>query len=296
MVNGVQLALDDVDEGEPYLHRHLQGRRPGRSNGDPPAPQKKISTRIIGVVGPTFSGDTDATGPIFTRSVCASRPLDNPALSNEGCPTFHRALPTTSPRLRADRRLHSKNPRQGEEGVRHRRRHRLRQGLASPTGVPRTGGSSRSTPHRQRRPAEADRLHRDPSDRKVKSIQCRRSLLRRLLREAGLLAKELRRAGLDTGPFVSVTDPTTRTTSVARVPRTPRARCCPASAATSRPTRTVRSSSRTTRRSLGQDPGAYSAEAFDVANSIISVPEDAGRQPDACVRSSRLTPTSTTRA
>jgi branched-chain amino acid transport system substrate-binding protein len=69
------------------------------SQGDPAtatplATQIVNSQKIVGVVGPAFSGETEATGPTFAEAGLAtvSPSATNPDLSKNGWDTFHRVL------------------------------------------------------------------------------------------------------------------------------------------------------------------------------------------------------------
>ncbi|MFT4164516.1 MAG: branched-chain amino acid ABC transporter substrate-binding protein [Microlunatus sp.] len=69
------------------------------SQGDPekatPLATQIVNTpKIVGVVGPAFSGETEATGPTFAEAglVTVSPSATNPNLSKNGWDTFHRVL------------------------------------------------------------------------------------------------------------------------------------------------------------------------------------------------------------
>ena len=74
------------------------------SQGDPEkatpiASQIVNDQKILGVVGPMFSGETNATGEIFNEAklVTVTPSATNPDLSKNGWDTFHRLLGTDEP-------------------------------------------------------------------------------------------------------------------------------------------------------------------------------------------------------
>ncbi len=96
ITNGINVALADFEKANPNCKVTMQAYD---SQGDPekatPLAQSIINDdSIIGVVGPTFSGETDATGPAFNEAglVTVSASATNPALSTNGWTTFHRVL------------------------------------------------------------------------------------------------------------------------------------------------------------------------------------------------------------
>jgi len=96
ITNGINVALADFKKDNPNCKVSMQAYD---SQGDPekatPLAQQIINDdAIIGVVGPTFSGETDATGPAFNEAglVTVSASATNPDLSTNGWTTFHRVL------------------------------------------------------------------------------------------------------------------------------------------------------------------------------------------------------------
>jgi len=95
ITNGIQVALADFEKANPNCHVTMKAFD---SQGDPekatPLAQEIINDDYIGVVGPTFSGETDATGPAFNEAVLVtvSASATNPDLSTNGWTTFHRVL------------------------------------------------------------------------------------------------------------------------------------------------------------------------------------------------------------
>jgi branched-chain amino acid transport system substrate-binding protein len=96
IVNGVKVALDEFAADNPDCNVEF---KEFDSQGDPEkatplADEITGDDSIIGVVGPTFSGETDATGNTFADAglVTVSASATNPDLSQNGWDTFHRLL------------------------------------------------------------------------------------------------------------------------------------------------------------------------------------------------------------
>lgn len=96
IVNGAKLALEEYNADHEDCKVTLQQFD---SQGDPEkatplATQIINDEKVIGVVGPTFSGETDATGEAFNEAglVTVSPSATNPELSQNGWDTFHRLL------------------------------------------------------------------------------------------------------------------------------------------------------------------------------------------------------------
>ncbi len=96
IVNGAKVAMAEFTEANPDCEVEL---KEFDSQGDPEkatplADQIVNDDSIIGVVGPTFSGETDATGQTFADAglVTVSASATNPDLSGNGWDTFHRLL------------------------------------------------------------------------------------------------------------------------------------------------------------------------------------------------------------
>lgn len=104
--NGANVALADFRKANPDCDVTMQLFD---SQGDPeiatPLAAKIINDdSIIGVVGPTFSGESDATGAAFSEAglVTVSASATNPDLSKNGWKTFHRVLGNDATQAPAD--------------------------------------------------------------------------------------------------------------------------------------------------------------------------------------------------
>ncbi len=94
--NGVQMAIDKHNTANPGCQVQL---KPFDTEGDPQkatqiAPQIINDAFTIGLVGPAFSGETNATGPVFDQAglVAVTASATNVTLSEKGWKTFFRGL------------------------------------------------------------------------------------------------------------------------------------------------------------------------------------------------------------
>ena len=94
--NGVQLAIDKHNAANPGCQVQLI---PHDTEGDPQkatqiAPQIINDAFTIGLVGPAFSGETNATGDVFNQAglVATTASATNVTLSEKGWRTFFRGL------------------------------------------------------------------------------------------------------------------------------------------------------------------------------------------------------------
>jgi branched-chain amino acid transport system substrate-binding protein len=94
--NGIQLAVDKHNAANPGCQVQL---KTFDTEGDPQkatqiAPQIINDAFTIGLIGPAFSGETNATGPVFNQAglVAATASATNVTLSEKGWRTFFRGL------------------------------------------------------------------------------------------------------------------------------------------------------------------------------------------------------------
>lgn len=97
IVNGANLALKEY-EGECKVEIVKKDSQGDPEKAKPLALEIAKDKSVVGVIGPTFSGETEATGPTFAdpsvELVTLSASATNPALSEKGWKTFHRLIGT----------------------------------------------------------------------------------------------------------------------------------------------------------------------------------------------------------
>ena len=96
IIDGAKVAVQDFKKSNPDCTFDL---KTFDSQGDPDkaknlAIQIVNDDNIVGVLGPTFSGESDSTGTAFNEAglVTVSASATNPALTTHGWTTFHRIL------------------------------------------------------------------------------------------------------------------------------------------------------------------------------------------------------------
>ena len=96
IIDGAKVAQKDFEKANPDCKFDV---KTFDSQGDPDkaknlAVQIVNDDNIIGVIGPTFSGESDSTGKAFNEAglVTVSASATNPALTTNGWTTFHRIL------------------------------------------------------------------------------------------------------------------------------------------------------------------------------------------------------------
>jgi ABC-type branched-subunit amino acid transport system substrate-binding protein len=95
IINGAQLAIDEYNADAECEVAYEQIDSQGSPDQAPSlATEAAGNEAIIGVVGPAFSGESAAAGPIFAEAglPTVSPSATNPALAENGWDTFHRAL------------------------------------------------------------------------------------------------------------------------------------------------------------------------------------------------------------
>lgn len=95
IVNGAKLALDQY-EGDCDVTLTEFDSQGDPTQATPLATDIINNDAVIGVLGPTFSGESDATGPAFAEAglVTVSGSATNPDLTTNGWETFHRIIGT----------------------------------------------------------------------------------------------------------------------------------------------------------------------------------------------------------
>ena len=97
ILNGANLALKEY-KGNCKVEIVKKDSQGDPEKAKPLALEIAKDKSIVGVIGPTFSGETEATGPTFAdpevNLVTLSASATNPDLSNNGWKTFHRLIGT----------------------------------------------------------------------------------------------------------------------------------------------------------------------------------------------------------
>jgi len=95
IIQGAQLAIDQYNaDAECEVGYELIDSQGSPDQAPSLATEAAGNEAIIGVVGPAFSGESDAAGPIFAEAglPTISPSATNPTLAENGWDTFHRAL------------------------------------------------------------------------------------------------------------------------------------------------------------------------------------------------------------
>jgi branched-chain amino acid transport system substrate-binding protein len=289
MNNGVKLAIDQANAAKvlPYTLKLVSADDQGSADGSPPAAQKEIAdSSVIAVVGPAFSGASDAAGKIYGAAnlLMATPSATLPALTNEGFPTFYRAV--------ADD--YAQGPPDADYLVKKAGKTKIfliddttdyGKGLAAAfkAEVPKAGGSlagSDSAPQTStcvpgatgstsQYPSEASKVKSSGADAVFYAgYYCDFALLAKALRNAGYTGQLMSGDGSYDSHYISGAGAKNAEGTLLS---------CQCSSIADNPKGAQFVSDY--KAAFGQDPGAYSAEAFDVANSIISVLKTLGDNP-----------------
>jgi len=257
IVDGAKLALDEYT-GDCKVKLKEYDSQGDPEKATPLASQIITDSSIVGVIGPTFSGETAATGDAFSQAplVTVSASATDPLLSTHGWATFHRILGTDADQAPADAKyitdtLQAKKVFVIDDASEYGK------GLAD--GV-RTALGDLVTDNDTVQQKQTDF---SASVTKVKASGVDALFYGGYYPEAGLLAKQLRQAGWK-GTFVSgdgSLDPGFLTAAGAQGAEGA-VLTCPCAPSTG--------DFATKYKALnGQDPGTYSAEGYDVMNIFL---------------------------
>ena len=289
MNNGVKLAIQQANAQKvlPYTLKIVSADDQGSADGSPPAAQKEISDKsVIAVVGPAFSGASDAAGKIYGQAnlLMATPSATLPSLTDEGFPTFYRAVADDF----------AQGPPDADYLVKVAGKKKIflvddttdyGKGLASAFKgeVSKAGGSivgSDSAPQTSTCvPGATGSTSQYPSEAsKVKASGADAVFYAGYYCDFGLFAKAVRGAGY-TGQLMSGDgsyDQHYISGAGAKNAEGTYLSCqCSSIADNPKGAQFVSDY----KAAFGQDPGAYSAEAFDVTNAIISVLKGLGSSP-----------------
>jgi branched-chain amino acid transport system substrate-binding protein len=260
IVNGAKVAMDEFTADNPDCKVEL---KEFDSQGDPEkatplADQITGDDSIIGVVGPTFSGETDATGQTFADAglVTVSASATNPDLAGNGWDTFHRLLGNDATQAPAAAKYISENL--ASEGV-------FVIDDASEYGKGISDGVESELGDLV---VETDTVQQKQTDfgptvTKIKASGADTVWFGGYYTEAGLLTKQLRAANWD-GNFVSgdgSNDPGFVENAGAEAAEGAYL-TCPCAPSTGDFLAKYKEIN-------GQDPGTYSAEGYDAANVLL---------------------------
>ncbi len=95
IINGAQLAIDQYNEDADCEVAYEQIDSQGSPDQAPSlATEASGDDAVVGIIGPAFSGESAAAGPIFAEAglPTISPSATNPALAENGWATFHRVL------------------------------------------------------------------------------------------------------------------------------------------------------------------------------------------------------------
>ena len=261
LVGGVKVAVDEFNAANPDCKITLSEFD---SQGDPekatPLATKIISDKaVIGVVGPAFSGESDATGAAFNEAglVTVSASATNPDLTKNGWKTFHRVLgndATQAPaaakyikdNLKAKKVFVVDDASEYGKGI--------ADGVKSSLGDLVAGTDT----------IQAKQTDFGPTVTKIKASGADALWYGGYYAEAGLLAKQLRAAGWD-GYFVSgdgSNDPGFVEAAGDKGAADARL-TCPCGPASEEFTTKYKAAN------ADKDPGTYSAEGYDAAKILV---------------------------
>jgi branched-chain amino acid transport system substrate-binding protein len=295
MNNGVKLALEQANTAKtlPYTLNIVSADDQGSADGSPPAAQKEIGdSSVIAVVGPAFSGASDAAGKIYGQAklLMATPSATLPALTDEGFPTFYRAVADDF----------AQGPPDADYLVKVAGKKKIflvddttdyGKGLASAfkAEVSKAGGSlagSDSAPQTStcvpgatgstsQYPSEASKVKSSGADAVFYAgYDCDFALLTKALRNAGYQGQLMSGDGSKSDTYLKNAKPDNEGALLS----------CQCSDIASNPKGTDFVKAYTDK--FGVAPGTYSAEAYDVTNAIISVLKGLGASPtrDAIVK------------
>lgn len=258
IVNGAELALDQY-EGDCTVELVQFDSQGDPTQATPLATEIIGDDSIIGVLGPTFSGESDATGPAFAEAglVTVSGSATNPALTDNGWETFHRIIGTDAAQAPADAALLT-----GELGA----SQVFVIDDASEYGAGLAGGVAEALGDAVIGSETIQVGDRDFNTvvTRVTSSGADAVFFGGYYQEAGLLVSQLRSGGYE-GPFVAgdgVLDPGFVETA-GGAPADNSFLTCPCGPPTAEFAEAYQALS-------GQAPGTYSAEGYDVMNMFLA--------------------------
>jgi branched-chain amino acid transport system substrate-binding protein len=281
MANGTQLAVEQANaKGDlPFTLKFDKADDQGSANGSPPAARKLVGeSNVVAVVGPAFSGASNAAGPIYkAANLLAVTPSATlPDLTSHGFSTFYRAVSTDNAQGPPDADYLIKKAAKKKvyliddttdygKGLAAAFKAEVSSAggsLAGADSAPQTStciaGATGST---SQYPSEASKVKSSGAAAVFYAgYYCDLGLLAKALRSAGYQGQIMSGDGSYDGKYISGAGPANAEGTLLS---------CQCSDIASNPKGTQFVSDYKTK--YGVDPGAYSAEAYDVTNAIISV-------------------------
>jgi branched-chain amino acid transport system substrate-binding protein len=280
-LNGVTLAVNEANKAGtlPYKLAVLKSDDQGSADGGPPAARKLIGdSGVIAEVGPSFSGASDATGSLYKAAnlLMATPSATLPDITSHGFSTFYRAVADDNAQGPPDadyliKKVSAKSifliddttdygkglatafkAQVGKDGAK----------LAGSDSAPQTStcipGATGSTSQYS---SEASKVKSSNADAVFYAgYYCDFGLLAKALRNAGYKGQLMSGDGSDDGKYI---------TGAGAAAAEGTLLSCQCSDIASNPAGAAFITAY--KAAFGVDPGAYSAEAYDVTNAIISV-------------------------
>ena len=290
MVNGVQLALNQANTQKtlPYTLNLVKADDQGTPQGSPSAAQKEIGdSSVVAVVGPAFSGATNAAGSIYKQAnlLIATPSATLPALTQQGYSTFYRAVADDNAQGPPDADYLIK-----KVGAKHiyvvddttdygkglaaafKKQATSVDGakLAGTDSAPQTSTCAQgATGSTSQYPSEASKIKSSGADAVFYAgYYCDFGLLTKALRSAGFKGQLMSGDGSYDSHYISGAGAANAEGALLS---------CQCSDIASNPKGAAFVTAY--KAAFGVDPGAYSAEAYDVTNAIISVLKGLGSSP-----------------
>jgi branched-chain amino acid transport system substrate-binding protein len=279
--NGAQLAVDQANAsgGLPFTLKLEPSDDQGSADGSPPAARKLVGdSSVVAVVGPSFSGASNAAGPIYKAAnlLMATPSATLPDLTSHGFTTFYRAVADDFAQGPPDANYLIKKAGAHKvyliddttdygKGLASAFKGELSKAggtLAGSDSAPQTStcipGATGST---SQYPSEASKVKSSGADSVYYAgYYCDFGLLAKALRNAGYKGQLMSGDGSDDAKYIQGAGAAAAEGTLLS---------CQCSDIASNPKGATFISDYKTK--FGVDPGAYSAESFDVANAVISV-------------------------
>lgn len=287
--DGAQLAVNEANANKtlPYTLKFQASDDQGSPDGSPPAARNLIgNSNVIAEVGPSFSGASNAAGPLYKAAglLMATPSATLPSLTDQGFTTFYRAVATDNAQGPPDadyliKKVGAKkiylidDTTDYGKGLAAAFKAQVSKDGASLAGSgsdPQTStcvpGATGSTAQYS---SEASKVKNSGADAVFYAgYYCDFALLTKALRNAGFTHQLMSGDGSEDPKFVQGAGAANANGTLLS---------CQCSDINSNPKGA--SFIAAYKKAFGVDPGAYSAESYDVTNAIISVLKTLGSSP-----------------